>query len=158
MYDSGTLESNGGLILAGPCFELEWQAVLEFREGSMQEEVKVSLGNQAEVTSKVQELWEKVFKNSNEVLTQHLRFGFDGVKNGDPNIEQRLLQLQALEAIFDLILNNRLIGELDYEQQRQILNAKQQITNMEMVAAAVKADKVADYEEAVKSLEKQLPI
>lgn len=116
------------------------------------------LSAQAEVTSKVEELWDKVFKNSNEVLAQHLRFGFDGVKNGTPNIEQRLLQLQAIEALFDLILNNRLVGELDYEHQRQILNAKQQITNMEMVAAAVKSNKFEDYVEAVRVLEKQLPI
>ena len=119
---------------------------------------KKSLSTRDEVTSKVEELWGKVFKNSNEVLHQHVQFGFDGVKNGTPNIEQRLFQLQAIEAIFDILLNNSLLGTLDYEQQRQILNAKQQITNMEMVAAAVKADEEADYLEAVAILEKQLPI
>lgn len=119
---------------------------------------KPSLSNRAEVARKVEELWEKVFKNSNEVLLQNARFGFDGVKNGNPNIEERLFQLQAIEAIFDILLNTPLLGGLDYEQQRQILNAKQQITNMEMVAAAVKADKEEDYREAVAILEKQLPI
>jgi hypothetical protein len=119
---------------------------------------KQSLSPRGDVTSKVQELWEKVFKNSNEVLHQHTHFGFDGVKNGTPNIEQRLFQLQAIGAVLDILMNNSALGNLDYEQQRQILNAKQQITNMEMVAAAVKADEEADYIEAVAILEKQLPI
>jgi len=117
-----------------------------------------SLGEQDEVKRKVEELWGRVFKNSQEVLRQHVHFGFDGVKNGNPSIDDRLSKLQAIETIFDILLNKSLIGELEYEQQRQILNAKQQITNMEMIAAAVKANKEEDYLAAVAVLEKQLPI
>jgi hypothetical protein len=122
----------------------------------MQEEQ--SLGDQEEVKAKLEQLWDRVFKNSNEILHQHVRFGFDGVKNGNPHIEHRLVQLQAIEAVFDVLINNSRLGDLEYEQQRQILNAKQQITNMEMVAAAVKANREDDYREAVALLEKQLPI
>lgn len=118
----------------------------------------ITLADQTEVKTKVEELWARVFKNSNEVLHQHVKFGFDGVKNGNPNIKQRLFQLSAIEAVFDLLLNNSAVGNLDYEQQRQILNAKQQITNMEMLAAAVEANNQHDYQQAVESLEKQLPI
>lgn len=116
------------------------------------------LGDQVVVKSKVLELWDKVFKNSEEVLKQHMTFGFHGVKNGNPTMEARIALLQAIEPLFDFLLNSPLVGELEYEQQRQILNAKQQITNMEVVAAAVRANKEEDYLEAVAILEKQLPI
>lgn len=117
-----------------------------------------ALSQRAEITTKVGELWEKVFTNSNEVLHQNSRFGFDGVKNGDPNIEERLFQLQVIGAALDILQASSVFGGLDYEQQRQILNAKQQITNMEMVAAAVAANQEGDYLKAVEALETQLPI
>lgn len=117
-----------------------------------------SLGSQQVVKQKLEQLWSKVFANSGEVLRQHVQHGFDGVKNGNPDIEHRLQLLHDIEAFFDILLNATLFGELEYEQQRQILNAKQQINNMEMVAAAVKADKEEDYASAVATLDKQLAI
>jgi ABC-type lipoprotein export system ATPase subunit len=114
--------------------------------------------DQDQVKQKVEELWAKVFLNSNEVIRQHTNHGFNGVKNGNPGIEQRIFLLHSLEAILDLLLAHAPLGELDYEQQRQILNAKQQINNMELVAAAVKANAHDDYVAAVEALERQLPI
>ena len=46
-------------------------------------------------------------------------------------------------------------GALQYEENRLILNAREQIARMEMVAAALKANDREGFDEALKKLEEQ---
>lgn len=112
---------------------------------------------QKAVIEKIEELWSKVFHNSGKILLQHIKFGFDGVSVAtDPTIHERILSLQVFSAIIDVLLNSKDAGvELEYEQQRQLLNAKLQITTMEQLAAAILAKNQADYDRAVEALDKQ---
>ncbi|MCF8154862.1 MAG: hypothetical protein K9K35_02555 [Rhodoferax sp.] len=112
---------------------------------------------QLAVVEKINELWGKVFLNSGKILNQHLKFGFDGVSLAtDPTIQDRILGLQVFSAVIDVLLNSKDAGvELEYEQQRQLLNAKLQITTMEQLAAAILAKNQADYDRAVEALDKQ---
>jgi hypothetical protein len=116
--------------------------------------------NQADVIHKVESLWAKVFENSNKVIFQHIKFGFDGVASAsDPTIHDRILGLQLLSAIIDVLLNSKDAGVvLEYEQQRQLFNAKLQITSMEQLAAAILAKNQDDYDKAVAALDKQTVI
>lgn len=112
---------------------------------------------QKEVIAKIEELWAKVFENSGKILLQHIRFGIDGVSlAADPSIHERILGLQVFSAIIDVLLNSKDAGiELEYAQQRQLLNAKLQITTMEQLAAAILAKNQADYDRAVDALDRQ---
>lgn len=113
--------------------------------------------DQSEVVQKIEQLWSLVFENSNKVLHQHMKFGFDGVFEAkNPSIHERVLQLQLFSAVIDVLLNASKAGvDLAYEQTRQLLNAKSQITTMEQLAAALVAKNRADYEAAVEALDKQ---
>ena len=113
--------------------------------------------DQKEVIAKVEELWAKVFENSNRILYQHLKFGFDGVSRAvNPSIHDRILGLQVFSVVIDVLLNSKDAGViLEYQQQRQLLNAKIQITNMEQLAAAILAKNQADYDKAVEALDRQ---
>lgn len=114
--------------------------------------------DQIEVKEKVESLWAKVFQSSNNVLHQHKIFGFTGIELiPQPNIHERLVLLQVLSAIIDVLLNSA-GGVLEYEQQRQLLNAKSQITTMEQLATALKGNNQSDYEAAVAALELQTVI
>lgn len=102
--------------------------------------------------AKVEELWARVFQSSNRVLVQHLKYGFDGFQNVPrPNVHDMLITLRAFNAVFDVLQDD----DMPYEQSRQLLNAKAQITNMERLALALKADNREDYDAAVEALDRQ---
>ena len=113
----------------------------------------MSVGSFGQTDSqKVEALWAKVFESSNKVLHQHLKFGFDGFERVPrPNVHDMLIQLQAFNALFDILLR----ADLGYDNNRQLLNAKAQITNMERVALALDAQNREDYDAAVGALERQ---
>lgn len=115
---------------------------------------------QSEVIEKIETLWSKVFDDSNKVLHQHIRFGYDGVLLAkDPSLTERVLGLQLFSAVIDVLINSSKAGvELGYEQMRQLLNAKAQITTMEQLAAAIVAKNQADYDTAVAALDRQAVI
>lgn len=115
----------------------------------------------AVVVKKIEDLWAKVFLNSSKVLNQHFKFGYDGVMTAtDPTIHERMVSLQVFSAVIDVLINNATSANLslDYEQTRQLLNAKAQITTMEQVAAAILAKNKEDYEAAVEALDRQAVI
>lgn len=109
----------------------------------------------AEDLRKVEQLWAKVFESSNRVLHQHAKYGFDGFADVPrPNVHDMLVTLKLLSAVIDVLLTT----ELPYEQSRQLLNAKVQITNMERLALALTAGSRDDYDAAVEALERQAVI
>lgn len=108
----------------------------------------------AKVAEKVETLWAKVFESSNRVLVQHLKYGLSGFSEVPrPNVHDMLITLRVFDSVMDVLSQL----DLPYEQSRQILNAKAQITNMERVALAVEASNQADYDAAVEALDRQAP-
>lgn len=107
---------------------------------------------QKSVSTQVEEIWNRVFESSNRVLLQHLKYGFDGYKSVPrPNVHDMLIQLQVFNAAFDVLLR----ADLGYDNNRQLLNAKAQVTNMERLAFALDAGNQQDYEAAVAALDRQ---
>ena len=80
-----------------------------------------------------------------------------------PKVKTFTAQVAALklEVVLLRALNAALVsipeefGTLQYEENRLILNAREQITRMEMVAAALKANDRDGFDEAIKKLEAQ---
>lgn len=106
------------------------------------------------VAVKVELLWAQVFESSNRVLNQHLKYGFAQLSDAPrPNVHDMLVTLRVLDSMMDVLMTL----ELPYDQSRQILNAKAQITNMERVALAIDAQNEADYTAAVELLDRQAP-
>lgn len=115
-----------------------------------------SMMSDAEVLSRVQKVWALVFAASNKVLVDEKRFGFLGMDViPDPNIHQMMVLLRAINAALVSIPDE--FEGLQYEENRLILNAREQITRMEMVAAALKANDRAGFDEAIRKLEEHAP-
>lgn len=112
---------------------------------------------QAIVIDQIESLWAKVFGDSNKLLSQHLKFGYDGVRLlKDPTVNERVITLQWFSQVIDVLINSNRAGvDLGYEQTRQLLNAKSQITTMEQLVAALIAENQEDYATAVAALDKQ---
>ncbi|MDH1522520.1 hypothetical protein [Achromobacter mucicolens] len=111
-----------------------------------------------EIKETVEELWATVFQNSNRVLHQAKKYGFLGIELiPSPNIHEMLISLQLASAYIDVLLTNSVIASLDHDSTRQLLNAKEQVTNMERLAFALKANDRDDYDRAVEALRRQAP-
>ena len=76
-----------------------------------------------------------------------------------PNIHQMLIVLQGLTSIIDVLLKSCESEEVGaaYDEIRLLLNAKKQLTTMEYVAVALKANNREDYDSALEELEAQAP-
>lgn len=110
----------------------------------------------AAIKQKVAEVWTKVFEASNKVLKHANNFGFslmDIVPS--PNIHEMLAALQIFSSVIDILVANAEQLGIDYEEIRLMINAKEQLTRMERVATALKANKKVDFDVAVAELEKQ---
>ncbi len=105
--------------------------------------------------ARIEKLWAIVFQSSNQVLHQHKKYGFDGFELiPRPNVHDMLVTLKIFGAVIDVLID----ADLEYEQQRQLLNAKTQITNMERLALAINANSRGDYEDAAEAIERQAVI
>lgn len=108
------------------------------------------------IRDQVNEIWASVFQSSNAVLKQSKLYGFYCMQEvPDPNIHGMLLQLQVFSSVMDILIANGLDAGLEYEHTRLLLNAREQLTRMNRVAAALKANNREDFNEAIKELNKQ---
>ncbi|MCU7372822.1 hypothetical protein PEC18_18650 [Paucibacter sp. O1-1] len=103
-------------------------------------------------TSKVIELWATVFKASNECLRQATTYGFDAMHQASPNIHEIVQGLVILEAAIGAVLAD---PQLDWEHQRHLHNAKEQLARMSRLAAALQADDRDAFDTTLALLEKQ---
>lgn len=100
----------------------------------------------------VEKLWGMVFESSNKVLLQHMKYGFDGHDQAPrPNVHDMLIGLKIFNVVFDVLLG----ADFGYDENRQLLNAKAQITNMERLALALEHKRRDDYDAAVKAINDQ---
>ena len=106
-------------------------------------------------SARIERLWAFVFRASGKILQDAKVYGFDNL--GDlpaPNIHDMVRHLKIFGAIIEVLYNEA----EDYDHQRQLLNARSQITTMERVAAALEAGRREDYETAIEALDKQCVI
>lgn len=105
--------------------------------------------------ARVEAVWNIVFRSSGKILRDAKIYGFDGLGElPAPNIHDMVKFLKVFGAIIEVLYNDA----TEYEEQRQLLNSRTQITNMERVAAALVAGCRDDYEVAIKALEGQCVI
>ena len=116
----------------------------------------MSLYDSSDIKKRVDKIWEHVFKDSNTVLRQSKLYGFYCMQEGPrPNIHAMLIQLQMFSVIMDILISQGPDAGIEYDQTRLLLNAKEQVTRMERVAAALKANNKEDYNSAIEALERQ---
>lgn len=107
-----------------------------------------------EIKELVEELWSEVFKTSNSLIKDTKAFGFGDMEIlPNPNIFQMLNTLTIIDNMIDIILPLDQIGKVN--SSVNLLNAKQQILNMEMIATAIKSKNREAYDEAVRRLHRQ---
>lgn len=107
-----------------------------------------------EIKQRVSSIWEKIFSASNVVIKHAQQYGYSGMGVlPDPNIHQMLLKIRILDQIIDVLLGE----EMEYDERRLMLNAKQQLLRMEMVAAALQADDRVRFDRVMEELERQAP-
>ena len=108
----------------------------------------------AEISPRIEILVNEIFIAANKVLQAHAKFGFSGIAQlANPSIEETLLFLNLVEGALD-ILDARSV--LDYDESRRVLNAKQQIWNVQNIANSLKSSNENDYLDAIKRLDKQV--
>lgn len=116
----------------------------------------VVLYDNADIKERVDRIWAVVFQSSNAVLRQSKVYGFYCMQEvPDPNIHGMLLQLQVFSSVMDILIVNGLDAGMEYDQTRLLINAKEQLTRMNRVAAALKANNLEDFNEAIKELDNQ---
>lgn len=113
---------------------------------------RISLLDDEIIKQRVVEAWEAVFSASNIVIQHAKHFRFDGMLVANPNIHQLLVPVRLLEQWIDVFLSNE---AMEYDQIRMMLNAKQQLLRMEIVAAALEADNREDFDRAMAEIENQ---
>ncbi len=114
------------------------------------------LSDSQEINERVKKMWAVVFQHSNMVLRQASTFGFYCIQEiPDPNIHTMLVNMRVFSSVMEVIIASANEIELGYEQTRMLLNAKEQLTRMERLAAALKADNKEDYNKAIEDLERQ---
>lgn len=107
----------------------------------------------AVIKARVNKVWEEVFLASSIVIVQAKKFGFLGMDIiPDPNIHQMLVTIRLLDDQIDTFVGH---DEIAYDEERLMLNAKKQLTKMELVATALKANNREDFDSAIAELENQ---
>jgi hypothetical protein len=114
----------------------------------------------AQATQFVRGAWEDVFRASNTVITQSRLYGFGGIQIiENPNIRQILESMNVVSGMLDTIISN--LGAADFDlgtdNVRLLLNAKEQVSRLEAVAAALAAGDEALYYEKVELVRSLAP-
>ncbi|MHB1299321.1 MAG: hypothetical protein ACYCY8_00450 [Burkholderiales bacterium] len=110
----------------------------------------------SDIKDKVIEVWSKVFEASNRVLKHANNFGFSLMEIvPSPNIHEMLAALQIFSSVLDILINHADKLGIEYEETRLMLNAREQLTRMERVAFALKANNKEDFDLSLAALEKQ---
>jgi len=103
------------------------------------------------VTALVEKVWGEVFQVADKVLKAHLKFGFTQFVSGiSPSIEEIVLGLRTVELVLDALYE-----QFDYEEERLVMNAKQQILWIQEIATALQHKDVDRYEAAVAKMSAQ---
>lgn len=108
--------------------------------------------------AELDDFWARVFKVSNKVIYDAGLYGFYGMEIiPDPNIHTMMQKLNLVDTLLDNVLVHFGARESvdTYTETRLVLNAKQQILNLERVVAALKANCKEDFDNAINTLRSQ---
>jgi hypothetical protein len=101
-------------------------------------------------------MWEEVFNASNSVIGQSKKFSFLVMKDlPNPNIHTMLARLQSYTEVMDKIIQNVAILDVEHDEVRLILNAREQLRKLERLAKALTDDNEEEYNICIEALEKQ---
>lgn len=115
-------------------------------------------GFKFEATKFIAEAWENVFHTSNQVIALSKRHGFVQIQLlKNPNIKQLLGSMSMVSSILDEMLANLDAPDVEFstDDVRLLLNAKKQVTQLELVAGALNSGNEALYNEEVEKLKAQ---
>jgi hypothetical protein len=116
----------------------------------------IGLGLQAEATRLVTEIWERVFTASNKVIAQSGIYGFHAIQLiPNPNIHQMLQSMRVVAVMLDEIISEPQDFAETPDDFRLVLNAREQLTKLESVAAALIVGDEKLYEESIEKLKQQ---
>lgn len=105
----------------------------------------------------VEKLWSEVFRASNKLIQDTKAFGFSDIAIlPNPNIFQMINALTMIDIMIDIVLPLEQDGKI--KSSVNLLNAKQQILNMRMIATAITDDDRNAYEAAVRRLNNQAQV
>jgi len=118
---------------------------------------KVILFDGEVIKKEVHTMWEEVTSNTNSVIANAETYGFSLIEVIlDPDIDQMLTALRGIEGILDVIIDRGFFNEMEYDETRLVLNARESIRKMEYVAIALKENNEVEFEKAVKDLKLQV--
>ena len=72
-----------------------------------------------------------------------------------PTVEEMVRYLKFFDNVLDVLYQHNEKFGIEYEQVRQILNARAQVANMEALMLAVKASNREDYDAIVQRIDRQ---
>lgn len=127
-----------------------------------------SLGDDKEVNERIQEAWGRIFLSSNQILAHAKRYGFTGIERfPSPNIHKMLHILREIDTRLAGILGllqeenspesaDEATQQLDHRRTfdsiGKIVDAREQILKMELVAAALRANDKEAFESAIEKI------
>ena len=103
----------------------------------------------------IESIWNGVLRFVTVLVGSHKRYEFLTFREGlDPTLEDML----ANAALVDLILQGLyLSGELNHDEMRMTLNARQAILNMRGLGDALESENEEEFERIMKCLNEQAP-
>src|SRR5690606_15518292 len=88
-----------------------------------------------EANELVYDIWDRVQKTVQDLIRQDASWGFSEIVFVEnPSLQQLCNAAEMLESVIDSVLKHRL-GE-QYDESRRLLNCKNQVLNLQCVAAA----------------------
>lgn len=101
----------------------------------------------------LEEAWAEVLDVVSKFLKNHEQFGFELVaKKSNPTLEDMLLSLKTMGAILNILASS---PSLQWDDQRMVLNAKQQIVWFEQATLALQSRDQGEYEKFVGMMRSQ---
>ena len=111
------------------------------------------LASQDKLAELISVIWHKVIGQVNKLIEAHERFGFVRFEEGlNPKLPD---VLRALEVVDFALTHFYESGLLEYDEQRNALNAKQCILKIKLLAVAMENENQDEFEQLIKELQQQ---
>lgn len=119
----------------------------------------IELFEDAKIKKVAYDLWESVISSANTVIFHANKYGFSRITIiPDPNIHQMLATLRGIEKLLDGIIDDTaLFEQMDHDDIRHILNAKDALRRMQNVALTLQENNEDKFDKAVKELKGTSP-
>lgn len=107
----------------------------------------------SELADLISEIWHKVIGQVNRLIQAHERFGFVRFEEGlNPSLPDVVKALEIVDFALTQFYGS---GLLEYDEQRNALNAKQCILKIKMLAVAIEKQDAEQFERLMEELRSQ---